>query len=609
MTRTPGWPDRAAGVLLASAAGDALGAGYEFTHPAPGSTIGMVGGGAFDWAPGEWTDDTAMTLAVARVTATGADLNTTVGLDAVAAGFAEWYASGPKDIGNQTRRVLSARDTTAAGMSETARRIGGLKGGNGSLMRTAAIGLTHLDDAEACAAAAARVGALTHDDRRAMQACQLWSHAIRHAVLHGTFDGVRGYLDRVGADAAGYWGPRLDEAETGVPADFPNNGWVVQALQTAWWAITHADHRGDARHLTAALELAVRAGGDTDTTAAIAGALLGARWGASAVPAAWRRLLHGWPGMDARDLVRLATLTAAGGRDDREGWPSIGRLTYDGWQTHHGPVRHPHDDGVWLAGYDAVFTADQDAVISLCRMGSETLDAEHVEFWLIDQGHPDNPNLDFLLDDAARTIRALRAEGKTVLLHCVEGMSRTPSVAARYSRLLGRNPDDVLTAMTWNRPNPELWAAATTGASVARARALATEAHAGQVDKVGAPYIEHPARIAARVRAAGAGEDAEVVAWLHDVVEDTDVTLEVINREFGSNIADAVDAITRRDGEGDAYYRRVVANPIARVVKEHDIADNTAPDRTALLDPATRARLTAKYAHATELLAIAADPN
>src|SRR6478752_3709696 len=85
--------------------------------------------------------------------------------------------------------------------------------------------------------------------------------------------------------------PLLAHAETGSPQDFPKNGWVVHALQTAWWAISRADHQGDARHLATALELAVRAGGDTDTTAAIAGALLGARWGASAVPVTWRRLL------------------------------------------------------------------------------------------------------------------------------------------------------------------------------------------------------------------------------------------------------------------------------------------------------------------------------
>jgi ADP-ribosylglycohydrolase len=241
---------------------------------------------------------------------------------------AGWYDSRPKDIGNQTRAVLSARDASAAGMTETARRIRGRKGGNGSLMRTAAVGLAYLDNADACAEAAGRVGGLTHNDLRAIEACQLWSHAIRHAVLHGTFDGVRDYLARVGGDTESYWGPLLDQAEGGAPEDFSHNGWVVHALQTAWWAITHADHRTDARHLSAALELAVRAGGDTDTTAAIAGALLGARWGASAVPAAWRRILHGWPGMDARDLVRLATLTAGGGRDGQGGWPSVDRLDY-----------------------------------------------------------------------------------------------------------------------------------------------------------------------------------------------------------------------------------------------------------------------------------------
>ena len=71
----------------------------------------MIGGGPFGFEPGEWTDDTSMSVAVARVTAAGTDLRTPAGLDAVAAGFAEWYSSQPKDIGNQTRAVLSARDT------------------------------------------------------------------------------------------------------------------------------------------------------------------------------------------------------------------------------------------------------------------------------------------------------------------------------------------------------------------------------------------------------------------------------------------------------------------------------------------------------------------
>lgn len=64
------------------------------------------------------------------------------------------------------------------------------------------------------------------------------------------------------------------------------------------------------RHLRDALVAAVRIGNDTDTVAAIAGQVLGARWGAGAVPPEWRAHLHGWPGMDADDLVRLAVDTA-----------------------------------------------------------------------------------------------------------------------------------------------------------------------------------------------------------------------------------------------------------------------------------------------------------
>lgn len=65
-----------------------------------------------------------------------------------------------------------------------------------------------------------------------------------------------------------------------------------------------------AAHLADARVAAVRIGNDTDTVAAIAGALLGARWGAPAVPDGWRRMLHGWPRLRAGELEQLALLTA-----------------------------------------------------------------------------------------------------------------------------------------------------------------------------------------------------------------------------------------------------------------------------------------------------------
>ncbi len=133
-----------------------------------------------------------------------------------------------------------------------------------------------------------------------------------------------------------------------------------------------------------------------------------------------------------------------------------------------------------------------------------------------------------------------------------------------------------------------------------RAEAIARAAHAGQVDKSGQPYIDHPARVAARVQG---DELLEAIAWLHDVVEDTDVQLVDLQAEFPLEVVDAVDAITHRPGEPRAdYYARVSRNPLARQVKDADIDDNTDPARTALLDDTTRSRLAAKYAAAREAL-------
>jgi ADP-ribosylglycohydrolase len=284
--------DRALGVLLGTAAGDALGAGYEFTYPTPEMPITMKGGGTFNWDPGEWTDDTSMAMCVAEGLSQGrADL------DAIAAAFVRWYDSGPPDIGNQTRAVLSARSTSATAMAGRASSLTGRTGGNGSLMRTAPVALAFLDNPDGCVQAAGAISDLTHYDERAREACQMWTCGIRHAVLTGSRDGVRIFLEHSPRATRDFWDPLLDIAETGSPADFPNNGWVVHALQTAWWALTNAD--GD---LTATLEYCVRAGNDTDTTAAIAGGLVGACAGASSIPQAWVSILHGYPGYTAVDV-------------------------------------------------------------------------------------------------------------------------------------------------------------------------------------------------------------------------------------------------------------------------------------------------------------------
>jgi ADP-ribosyl-[dinitrogen reductase] hydrolase len=181
-------------------------------------------------------------------------------------------------------------------------------------MRTAPVALAYLEDEAALVAAARAVSELTHYDPEAGDACVSWCMAIRHAILTGVLDARIG-LHHIDTDRRGPWASRLTEAELSTPADFANNGWVVEALQAAWSAIATTRVLQDdpakrvfrADHLSRALEAAVRGGNDTDTVAAIAGGLLGATYGASAVPEEWCRLLHGWPGMETRDLVSLAT--------------------------------------------------------------------------------------------------------------------------------------------------------------------------------------------------------------------------------------------------------------------------------------------------------------
>ena len=104
------------------------------------------------------------------------------------------------------------------------------------------------------------------------------------------------------------------------------------------------------------------------------------------------------------------------------------------------------------------------------------------------------------------------------------------------------------------------------------AKALATKAHEGQIDKACLPYITHPERVASRLES----PEAQVVGWLHDTVEDTSITLQDIADRFGPETAAAVDAISRRDGEAwSDYIDRVAANPVARQVKISDLIDNS----------------------------------
>ena len=123
-------------------------------------------------------------------------------------------------------------------------------------------------------------------------------------------------------------------------------------------------------------------------------------------------------------------------------------------------------------------------------------------------------------------------------------------------------------------------------ATLERAIEIAAKAHAGQVDKAGAPYVFHPLRMMLAV----SSPEARMAAVLHDVVEDTDVTFEQLQAEgFPTPVLEAVEALTRREGEDyEVFIRRVAPNPVAREVKLADLRDNS--DLSRIAEPTERDR-------------------
>lgn len=306
--------DRAIGAVIGSAAGDALGATYEFMPPAPSSAvIEMRSNGT--WDVGEWTDDTAMAVPILEELAAGSDLRDDATLGRIVRRWMAWSADS-KDVGIQIGTILRRlRSEITDAMSDaevavlcrkTAEELHnqtGRSAGNGSLMRTGPVAIGYLGDVDGLIAAARAVSDLTHFESDAGDACVIWSLAIRHAILTGEVD-VASQVDLLPEASRTPWRERLAQANEGEPASFENNGWVVAALQAALSAIVRGSSLPDV------LERAVRSGYDTDTVAAIAGSLAGAAYGANQC-AHWEPVLHGWPNNSARDLHRLTTAAVA----------------------------------------------------------------------------------------------------------------------------------------------------------------------------------------------------------------------------------------------------------------------------------------------------------
>lgn len=132
-----------------------------------------------------------------------------------------------------------------------------------------------------------------------------------------------------------------------------------------------------------------------------------------------------------------------------------------------------------------------------------------------------------------------------------------------------------------------------------KAMVLAYQAHHGQVDKSGTPYIFHPIHLAEQAE----DEFTCCAALLHDVMEDTPVTLQELEKEFPPEVTQALQLLTHRPGtDYFDYVRAVKQNPIARQVKLFDLLHNSDQTRCAFLPAKKRAQLKEKYDRALAIL-------
>lgn len=444
---------RALGAIIGSAVGDALGAPFEFgpagaystRFPSPviGGAGEMTGGGTFGWKPGEFTDDTQMAVIQAE------SLLDHGGLDEadLFGRFRIWSADAA-DVGNQTRAVLASPLVGSEAAEAHFRRSPRAAAGNGSVMRSAPTAVLCSTGTEDETIAMARAtSAVTHGDPAAG-----WGTAIQHAMVRAAVRGEEPFaaLDRVLATLpVGQARYREMLAPTWTPSDSRlANGSVWGCLAQAVWAVRSTDSFSGA--LVAAIDL----GGDTDTVAAVTGALAGAIHGIASIPSRWTTYLNGSvTTLSGRRRYRLADLTELTNR-------LLGATVAP--EHRPDPAVGPTEiaAGIYAANLTGAEATPNDwAVVSLCRVGERFADhGVRRELYLIDQIGDHNADLGSVVDDAIASIDAFRAEGRNVVVHCFGGASRTGLVLRAWLMATNGWTDAAAISHIENRwPHLDLW--------------------------------------------------------------------------------------------------------------------------------------------------------
>jgi ADP-ribosyl-[dinitrogen reductase] hydrolase len=316
--------DRYLGALLGLACGDAVGTTVEFGSRGTFEPLtDMIGGGPFDLAPGQWTDDTSMALCLA------ASLLHCGGFDAVDQmnRYVNWWQWGYYsctgecfDIGLTTAKALQRYLVTGdpmAGSDDPA------TAGNGSLMRLAPVVLFYYPEVEGCRHHARLSSATTHAAPEALDACDLFAVLLGNALSATHKNDVLRCSHSFGSPAVaaladGCYAEK-DESE------IRSSGYCVDSLEAALWCFT----RGNSLEET--VLMAANLGGDADTVAAIAGQLAGAFYGGASIPSRWLERLAMREEIErlAAELVAVAASRQVGG-----GWPRVRSTSLEATSMH-----------------------------------------------------------------------------------------------------------------------------------------------------------------------------------------------------------------------------------------------------------------------------------
>ena len=293
--------DRARGVLLGLACGDALGRPVEFKSASAISTEHgrldeMVEEGTWNQPAGTITDDTEQALCIARSLV---EQQTFDPAD-IARRFVAWYDTEPFDIGGMTARSLSrlkhgdAWDEAGRHVWEQSRE--GQNAGNGSVMRCPPLAVPYASDWDQLVAVSRQSSQITHADPRCTYGCAILNLTIA-GLLENTDAPLQAALDDVDSDAPDELVTALEPVARGeTPSPLETSGYVVYSLQTALHDSLVADSAEEA------MVTAVNRSGDTDTIGAIAGAVAGARFGASQLPERWLSAIN-----EVREIKSLAS--------------------------------------------------------------------------------------------------------------------------------------------------------------------------------------------------------------------------------------------------------------------------------------------------------------